>query len=89
MKEGGEIQTGANLEKTEICSMVMLLGINYEHYGVYLKLLCGFHLCCLALIRMAPLVFYSPLFICFCLYNSKVKKWSVFSLALIFNDSFG
>lgn len=80
-KQGGEIQTGANLEKTEICSMQMLLGINCEYSGLYLKLLYGFHLCYLVLIRVAPLFFYSPLFIC-CLYNFKVKKWSVFSLAL-------
>lgn len=80
-RQGGEIQTGANLEKTEICSMLMLLGINCEYSGLYLKLLYGFHLCYLVLIRVAPLFFYSPLFIC-CLYNFKVKKWSVFSLAL-------
>lgn len=88
VKEGGEIQTGANLEKTEICSRLMLLGINCEHYGLYLMLLCGFHLCCLALIRLAPLVFYSPLLICCCWYSFKVKKWSLFSFALVCNTSF-
>lgn len=88
VKQGGEIQPGANLEKTEICSVLMLLGINCEHSGLYLKLPCGFHLCCLALISVAPLFFYSPLFICCCLYNFKVKKWLVFSSALICNDSF-
>lgn len=88
VKQGGEIQTGANLEKTEICSILMLFGINCEPSELYLNLLCGFHLCCLALIRVAPLFFYPPLSKCCCLQNFKVKKWLVFSLALICNDSF-
>lgn len=87
-KQVGERQIGAKFAKTDIYSMLMPFGRNCERSGLSLNLLGGFHLCCLALFRVGAFFFHAPLFICWCLYNFKVEKWSVFSLTLICNDSF-
>lgn len=87
-KQVGERKFCSNLSKLDIYSMLMPFGRNCERSGLYLNLLCSFHLCCLAVFRVGALFFHAPLFTCWCLYNFKVEEWSVFSLTLICNDSF-
>ena len=61
VKHVGEMEIGVKLAKTEICSMLMPFDRNCECSGLCLNLLSGFHLCCLALLKVVPLFFHAPL----------------------------